>query len=141
MTESVSASLTSLWIVTVHMLANSICCCAPVHRTIMPNIPIVKKVKSKIHLLYNSRDNEPGQSNTLSPSTITTIGGNARKRGDSDHEWLELNRPNPPGMSWADVENTVEVEFGSGVRPSRSSQSVGRQGRSAVHVQRTFEVI
>lgn len=141
MTDFVLASLTALWIVTAHMLANSICCCLPVHRTIMPNIPIVKKVRSKIYLLYAGRNNRSGGSNILPPSTITTIGGNVKKRGGSDPEWLELNKPSPLGISWADVESTAEVEAGTGVRPSLSSQSMGQQGRSAVHVQRTFEVI
>lgn len=119
------------------MLSNSICCCAPVHRTIMPEMPCVKKLKSKIYCLYGSRDNESEESNNQPSSTFVTIGGTVKNRGTPDQELMELNRVNSP----VDGENTAEVRIGTFVGPSTSSQSLGQQERPAVHIQRTFEVV
>lgn len=142
-------NLTYLCLVTIQMVANTICCCAPVYRTIIPRIPFLSKWKSSISQSFSrGRDNSSRWPKKLTLPTLITIGGTEQKqdgtgqrRAVRNEEWIQLNGSSTHGMSWADVENSTEVETGPAFRQTPSTLDREHQGTQAVHVERSFEVV
>lgn len=123
------------------MVANTICCCAPVYRTILPKIPLVQKLKSKVSLLYGSGIDKSKKSDNMLSRTVVTIGGTVRKPNAADQEWIQLNGASNQELTWSDAENGREVKIVT------KSQNVPQmefnrehEGRG-VRVQKTFEVV
>lgn len=125
------------------MAVNSICCCAPVYKTIIPDMPWVSRLKSKVSVLYGSKTSKSAESSQNYPhGTLVTIGGTVVKRrgGGPEQEWVPLKESSMPNMGWADAMNTTDVE--SGPRNGREPWEVapGQRRGQKVHVKRTFEV-
>ncbi|ROV86730.1 hypothetical protein VMCG_10907 [Cytospora schulzeri] len=141
---TITLNLTYLCLSTLQFIANTICCCAPVYKTIIPkipDIPILKKIKSKVSMLYESKSDKSENSKDYPLSTLVTIGGTVvKRRGGPEQKWVQLNEPRRPGMSWPDGANTADVEtVPDGQAPWGCGP--GQQGGQNVHVQRTFEVV
>lgn len=144
-TDTLSAlNLIYLCLVTLQMAVNSICCCAPVYKTIIPDMPWVSRLKSKVSVLYGSRTSKSGEESQDYPQrTLVTIGGTVVKRrgGGPEQEWVPLKDSGMPNMGWADATNTTDVETGPRGRLEELAwgEGPGQRGNN-VHVERTFQV-
>lgn len=142
---TITLNLTYLCLVTIQMMANSICCCAPVYRTIIPEIPILRKLRSKISSIHSSVSRSEKAPKTGSPPNITivTIGGTTRKRACNEQEWIQVDteRSGSPDGPWSGAQYSTDVESGSIPLHEMEAQIQGNEEDSqVVRVHRTYEV-
>ncbi|KAH7318290.1 hypothetical protein B0I35DRAFT_238845 [Stachybotrys elegans] len=144
---TIELNLTYLCLVTIQFMANTICCCAPVYRSILPRMPFLGKIVPKLSLGYynKSRSSKGGASDNSSElPTLVTIGGTTWKRGMPNQNWIQLQgeRSDQEGSGWAGVENIATIESRGTHSPVTSSSHAHRgQGQQFVKVDRTYEVV
>lgn len=157
-----AVNLVYFLLLTIQMAVNCICCCAPVYRTIFPNIPLLRSMKSKLSILYGSRSKDSQDSDESPMETIVTIGGNVIKRtAGNERGWTSLNdsgigtrvesdsitqfvrcaNSTPPTIDWADVSNTADVGPGLIEEQPPWHHTHRKQAEQGVYVQRSFEVV
>ncbi|KAI1169503.1 hypothetical protein F4777DRAFT_572916 [Nemania sp. FL0916] len=130
---NIQQNLTYLLLLTIQMFVNTICCCAPVYRSIFPTAPWLRKLTSNL-LLYHYWSKTSGKSDNISRPTFITIGGTVKKGVHHDQDWIHLNDSSAPVSGWADTENTADVRA-----QTPGSDTKGANPES-IRVQRTFEV-
>lgn len=127
----------------VQMAVSIICCCAPIWRTVIPEIPLLQTFWSKTFGSSSGRSSEKPNSGRLRGSLRTWGQGSSRKRRDPDASLMDTN----VSKAWDGQEDWVPLGSGSGevhvgtAHGQQASEEHYAYPAQGVHVHRTVEVV